>query len=235
MELTGEIAIPASRERVWAALNDPEVLRACIPGCEEVVDESPDVRKARVLVKVGPVRARFSGRVTVSEATPPQRCVMGFEGSGGAAGIASGSSQVELHEEGPDTRLTYTVKAAVGGKLGQVGGRMIEASARQLADQFFAALRLQLAPAEVATPAETDAGVVVAANAARRLVLSESEPQVAAPPIASARVLADAHHQPARSALASVPALATEAPRVLWFLLGAASTGFGVWLARVLA
>jgi uncharacterized protein len=223
MELTGEIAIPASRERVWAALNDPEVLRACIPGCEEVVDESPNVRKARVLVKVGPVRARFSGRVTVSEATPPQRCVMGFEGSGGAAGIASGSSQVELHEEGPDTRLTYTVKAAVGGKLGQVGGRMIEASARQLADQFFAALRLQLAPAQPA--AELDRG----------LVLSESEPRLAAPASAPALGFADAGHHPARSALASVPALATEAPRVLWFLLGAASTGFGVWLARVLA
>jgi len=147
MDLSGDILISAPRERVWAALNDTTVLQACIPGCEEVVDESPTVRRARVLVKVGPVRARFNGKVTMSEVEAPQRCVMGFEGSGGAAGFASGRSEVELREEGGGTRLTYTAKASVGGKLGQVGGRMIDASARQLADQFFAALRAHLAPA----------------------------------------------------------------------------------------
>ena len=137
MELTGEVIIDAPRERVWSALNDASALQACIPGCEEVIDESPTVRRARVMVKMGPVRARFNGRVTLSEVEPPSRCVMSFEGSGGAAGMASGRSQVELHEATPDgTRLTYTVKASVGGKLGQVGGRMIDASAKQLADQF---------------------------------------------------------------------------------------------------
>jgi carbon monoxide dehydrogenase subunit G len=145
MELAGEVAIPAPREQVWAALNDTAVLRACIPGCEEVVDESPTVRRARVLVKVGPVRARFSGTLTLADADVPQRCVLRFEGSGGAAGVVSGSSQVELHDEAGATRLTYTAKAAVAGKLGQVGGRMIDASARQLADQFFQALRAHLA------------------------------------------------------------------------------------------
>jgi uncharacterized protein len=218
MELTGEVAIPASRERVWAALNDAAVLQACIPGCEEVVDESASVRKARVMVKVGPVRARFSGRVTVSEAAPPQRCVMGFEGSGGAAGIASGSSQVELHEQGNDTRLTYTVKAAVGGKLGQVGGRMIDASAKQLADQFFEALRVQLAPPSPAEPALSrgeDVGRLAVSGEARAPAIgARSEPELAGPPA------------PARGM--------TEGTRILWFLLGAASTGFGVWLARVL-
>jgi carbon monoxide dehydrogenase subunit G len=114
MDLAGELVIPASRERVWQALNDPAVLRACIPGCEELVDESPTVRRARVLVKVGPVRARFDGRMTLGEVEAPQRCVLGFEGSGGAAGIASGRSQVELHDEGAATRITYAVKAAVG-------------------------------------------------------------------------------------------------------------------------
>jgi carbon monoxide dehydrogenase subunit G len=146
MELLGEVAIPAPRERVWAALNDPAVLRACIPGCEELVEESPTVRSARVLVKIGPVRARFHGRMTLSDVEAPVRCVIGFEGSGGAAGMASGRSQVELHEEDGGTRLAYSAKAAVAGKLGQVGGRMIDASARQLADQFFAALRTHLSP-----------------------------------------------------------------------------------------
>jgi carbon monoxide dehydrogenase subunit G len=208
MDLAGEVAIPASRERVWQALNDPAVLRACIPGCEELVDESPTVRRARVLVKMGPVRARFDGRMTLSEVEAPQRCVLGFEGSGGAAGIASGRSQVELHEEGAATRITYAVKAAVGGKLGQIGGRMIDASARQLADQFFDALRRQL------TPPEEPAAVAP----------SLAHPVASVPPVLA---LPPEPGDP-------VAAPATEVQRVLWFLLGVASTGFGVWLGKAL-
>lgn len=210
MELNGEVAIPAPRERVWAALNDARVLQACIPGCEEVVDESPTVRKARVMVKVGPVRARFHGTVTLSEVDAPGRCVMGFEGSGGAAGMASGRSQVELHAQGEDTRLTYTVKAAVGGKLGQIGGRMIDASAKQLADQFFEALRLHLSPREPAAvpPAEAHA-------------------EAAAPEPAAAAM-------PAALPAPGLPAPAGEGSRILWFLLGAGATAFGVWLGKVL-
>ncbi len=147
MELNGEVVVSAPRERVWNALNDSAQLRACIPGCEEITDESPTVRLLRIMVKMGPVRARFLGRVTVSEAEPPMRCLMSFEGSGGAAGMASGESRVELFEDGETTRLTYTVNAAIGGKLGQIGGRMFDASAKQLADQFFASLREQLATA----------------------------------------------------------------------------------------
>lgn len=147
MELNGEVMVNAPRERVWSALNDPVVLRACIPGCEEITDESPTVRQLRIMVKMGPVRARFKGRVTLSEMEPPRRCIMAFEGSGGAAGMASGVSQVVLLDAEGQTRLTYTVNAAVGGKLGQIGGRMVDASAKQLADQFFIALREQLATA----------------------------------------------------------------------------------------
>jgi carbon monoxide dehydrogenase subunit G len=147
MQLNGEIIIEAPRERVWWALNDSTVLQLCIPGCEQVTDESATVRLLRLMVKMGPVRARFEGRITLSEVEPPHRCVLAFEGSGGAAGMASGQSRVELLDQEGGTRLTYTVKAAVGGKLGQVGGRMIDASARQLADQFFAALQRHVAPA----------------------------------------------------------------------------------------
>jgi carbon monoxide dehydrogenase subunit G len=146
MELNGEVAIAAPRERVWAALNDNSLLQACIPGCEELVQESDSVRRARVMVKMGPVRARFNGRLTISEMQAPERCLMTFEGSGGAAGMASGNAQVQLHEEEGGTRLTYAVKASVAGKLGQIGGRMIDGASKQLADQFFQALQAQLAP-----------------------------------------------------------------------------------------
>src|SRR3978361_1262933 len=100
MELNGEVVVNAPRQRVWTALNDPAVLRACIPGCEEITDESPTVRQLRLMVKMGPVRARFQGRVTLSQVEPPLRCTMAFEGSGGAAGMASGESRVELLEAG---------------------------------------------------------------------------------------------------------------------------------------
>ena len=216
MELVGEVAIPVARERVWAALNENAVLRACIPGCEELVDESPLVRKARVLVKLGPVRARFTGRITLSEMEPPQRCLLAFEGSGGAAGMASGESQVQLHEDGAGTRLTYAVKAAVGGKLGQIGGRMIDASARQLADQFFEALRAHLAPPVAADVAA--APVAATGSQADAATLAPVTPVVAPPSLAA----------PAASARDA------EFSRVLWFVLGVASTAFGVWLGRVL-
>jgi len=210
MELIGEVLIDAPRGEVWAALNCPVVLQACIPGCEQVTDESPTVRLVRLMVKMGPVRARFSGRVTQSEVLEPESCVMSFEGSGGAAGMASGRSQVALFDEGASTRLTYTVKASVGGKLGQIGGRMIDASAKQLADQFFAALGRQLRPAPVL------------------------EPQIA-------EQLAPASQQPtqARQVLRPMPspqaAPQSEMSRIVWFLMGVAATGFGVWLgARLL-
>jgi len=232
MDLAGEVAIPAPRERVWQALNDPAVLRACIPGCEDLVEESPTVRRARVLVKVGPVRARFEGRMTLSEVEAPQRCVLGFEGSGGAAGIASGRSQVELHEEGAGTRITYAVKAAVGGKLGQIGGRMIDASARQLADQFFAALQRELTPAAEARE-DVTAGLT-------------GNPDLGAAPLRHPRAGGDPAHPgtPKAEALDSrlrgndekgeATPISSEASRILWFLLGVASTGFGVWLGKVL-
>lgn len=211
MELIGEVLMKAPREQVWDALNDTAVLQACIPGCEEVVEESPTVRKARVMVKMGPVRARFNGKVTLSEVLPPERCLMAFEGSGGAAGMASGRSQVELHDHGGDTRLTYTVKASVGGKLGQIGGRMMDASAKQLADQFFEALRAHLSPAN----AEIEAGVT-----------QES------PPSQPAAVLAGSSQSTEAAAVQPAPPAARAIDRspVLWFLLGVASTALGVWL-----
>ena len=210
MELIGEVAMNAPRERVWTALNDAAVLQACIPGCEMVSDETPEVRVVRVMVKMGPVRARFNGRITMSEVEAPQRCVMAFEGSGGAAGMASGRSQVELREDGGGTVLTYTVKASVGGKLGQIGGRMMDASAKQLADQFFAALREHLAPA-AALQAE-----IVAPDSATSL----ATPSAAAVPAPIGNM----------AALPLRLGASAEVPRLLWFLMGVGATGFGVWI-----
>ena len=213
MELAGEVAIKAPRERVWSALNDVRMLQACIPGCEEVIEESDTVRKARVMIKVGPVRARFTGKVTLSEVMPNEGCIMSFEGSGGAAGMASGQSQIALLESPDGTRLTYTVKASVGGKLGQIGGRMIDASAKQLADQFFGALRFQLEP-QVEPVAEGPGGRACESDGVAAATVSK--PAVA---------LAGPSHAPA----VFKPSFG-ESSRVLWFVLGCTSTLLGVWL-----
>ncbi len=207
MELNGDILIGAPRERVWRALNDPQVLLASMPGGEEVRQLSPTETHVRVLIKMGPVRARFVGKILMSEVRPGEGCTLNFEGSGGAAGFASGRSTVALTDEGAGTRLRYTASASVGGKLGQIGGRMIDASAKQTADQFFEAFGAQLGatPAAVAsTPASSEA-----------------------PAFAPRVAVASAHS----AASASGP---SESVRVLWFALGAGATAFGFWVARAL-
>ncbi len=145
MELQGRVTIPASAEQVWNALNDPEILRQCIPGCEEVQQISPEEMHARVLLRMGPVRARFAGKVKMTDIRPMQGYTLNFEGSGGTAGFARGSSVITLNTVGSDTQLDYTAQATVAGKLGQIGGRLIDASSKQLADKFFASLKENLA------------------------------------------------------------------------------------------
>jgi uncharacterized protein len=222
MELLGEVVINAPRDKVWAALNDAQTLKACIPGCESLNDDGPDTRRATVMIKIGPVRARFQGRVMLSDMQPPQSCTLSFDGSGGAAGMASGNAKVTLASLGPDgqelatgghTQLNYSVTASVGGKLGQIGGRLIDASAKQLAGQFFAALRSQLEPVAVAPAIEPSPQLDEAARAAR-----------VQPPLATAPSCSGSHPPPTHHPLQA------EFSRVLWFVLGAASTGFGVWL-----
>jgi carbon monoxide dehydrogenase subunit G len=123
---------------VWRALNDPEVLRRCIPGCRSLEKLSDTEMAATVQAKVGPVKATFNGNVILSNVNPPQSYTISGEGKGGAAGFARGGADVALVDDGEATLLTYTVKAHVGGKLAQVGARLVDATAKQMADQFFA-------------------------------------------------------------------------------------------------
>jgi len=137
MDMSGEYRIPAPRERVWAALNDPEILRQAIPGCESVTKTSDTDMEAAVTAAVGPVKARFKGKVTLSDINPPESYTITGEGTGGAAGFAKGSAQVSLREDGADTIMSYVVKANVGGKLAQIGSRLIDGTAKKMADEFF--------------------------------------------------------------------------------------------------
>jgi len=137
MKLTEEIRINAPREKVFDALNDAEILRRSIPGCEELEKVSDTEFNAKVRAKVGPVRARFAGEVTLSDLNPPESYTLTGQGKGGAAGFAKGKAHVHLEEDGDATLLKYDVNATVGGKLAQIGGRLIDSSARSLAGEFF--------------------------------------------------------------------------------------------------
>lgn len=206
MELNGSVTIPASIEAVWLALNNPETLRRCIPGCEEVRQISPTEMHARVALRMGPVRATFVGKVLLTDVRAPIGCTLNFEGSGGGAGFAKGSSVIALTPVEGGTQLNYTTQASVAGKLGQIGGRLMDASAKQLADRFFAAFK-----AEVGGEATTEATAETPASGA---VL-----------IAPAAVVA--------SMPTSIPergSLQTESSRLLWFAAGVVSTAIGVWM-----
>lgn len=157
MQMNGESRIPAPRQAVWDALNDPDILRQSIPGCEELVRTDDGGFEAKVVAKVGPVRAKFSGKVTLSDIDPPNGYTISGQGTGGAAGFARGGAKVQLADDGDGTLLTYTVDASVGGKLAQIGSRLIDSTARKMAGDFFAKFASIVggpAAAEAAVPAE---------------------------------------------------------------------------------
>lgn len=137
MELQGEFQIPAPRQRVWEALNDTEVLKQCIPGCQEIEKISDTEFVAKVVLKVGPVKASFKGRVTLSDLDPPNGYKISGEGQGGVAGFARGEANVRLDDRNGATALSYAAKAEVGGKLAQVGQRLLDMTARKIANDFF--------------------------------------------------------------------------------------------------
>lgn len=162
MEFTDEYRIPAPREHVWAALNDPEVLKQAIPGCQEFTKASDTEYTAKVMAKVGPMKATFSGKVTLSDLDPPHGYRIAGQGQGAAAGFARGGAKVELEADGDATVLRYKADVQVGGKLAQIGSRLIDATAKKMADDFFRAFGQLVAEEVGAAPAE-----VVAPPAAR--------------------------------------------------------------------
>ena len=139
MEMTGEELIPLPQDATWNALNDTAVLKGCIPGCDSIEQISPTEFQLAMTAKVGPVSAKFKGKMTLSDVVPPQTYTINFEGQGGVAGFAKGQARVDLAPDTGGTRLTYTAKAMVGGKLAQVGARLVDGVAKKMAAQFFTA------------------------------------------------------------------------------------------------
>jgi carbon monoxide dehydrogenase subunit G len=137
MTMKGEVELPADRQTVWAKLKDPEVLKVCIPGCQSLEKTSENEMQAVAKVKVGPVSATFKGKVTLSEIDAPNGYRISGEGQGGIAGFAKGGARVNLELADAGTRLIYDVEAQVGGKIAQLGARMIDGVAKKMADQFF--------------------------------------------------------------------------------------------------
>jgi|SRR5579862_4989620 len=176
MDMTGEYVVAAPRQKVWEALNDPDILKQCIPGCETIEKLSPTEMTATVRAKVGPVSARFGGKVTLSDLDPPNGYRISGEGTGGPAGFAKGGATVKLADEGGATKLSYVVEANIGGKLAQIGSRLIDATARQMAEQFFA--RFAAIVGSGAQPA------AAAASAAQASAAQASEPPAPAAPVA---------------------------------------------------
>lgn len=262
MQITGTQTIPASRQRVWDALNDPAVLKKCLPGCESVERTSPEEFKVVMAAAIGPLRARFNGMLRMSDVNAPESCTMVFEGQGGAVGFGKGNSSVTLTESEGQTQLSYTADAQVGGKLAQVGSRLIDSVARKMADDFFKAFKAQLAAlggADAAT-AEPAASAAPAAGAARAAVAPAAmqpgkEAAQAATPSATASTASPGSASPipaapaAATATHAAPATSASQPHIAqptapstvmvpgWWLavaavIGSASTVAGLLFAR---
>lgn len=202
MDMSGEYRIAAPREIVWASLNDPDLLRECIPGCEEVEKTSPTEFVAKVTAKVGPVKARFSGKVAMSDLDPPNGYRISGEGQGGAAGFAKGGAEVKLEADGADTLMRYTVNANVGGKLAQIGSRLIDATARKMAEDFFGRFAAIVAErAAAAAPAEAAPEPAATDEPAATEPAAAVPPPAAAPAPQPAPAAATADASPSRRAL----------------------------------
>jgi carbon monoxide dehydrogenase subunit G len=218
MELVGEKLIPAPIQATWAALNDAEVLKCSIAGCESLVHVQEDMLAALVALKIGPVKARFKGTLTLSDMKPPHSYVVSFEGQGGIAGFGKGSADVSLTEQGNQTLLRYTARAQVGGRLAQVGSRLIDAAAAKITEDFFTAFETRLAPAsadamdmEPIVLGKTEA-LATSRSAHALAPAAIAQPSVAVQPLAAAAtadrpnasVEAPAQARP-RSAVAATP------------------------------
>ncbi len=220
MDMTGEYRIPAPRQRVWEALNDPLILKRSIPGCESLDKVSDNELEATVRAKVGPVSAKFQGKVTLGDLNPPESYTISGEGKGGAAGFAKGGATVRLtEEEGGITVLRYEAKADVGGKLAQIGSRLIQGTSKKMADDFFGRFSEIVGGAEA--PAAAPEAVAPAAEAA-----PPAEPAPAAAPV-------EAPAAPVPPPQASVPPQAAAPPRPAPAVRGGLSQNPLIWVGTI--
>lgn len=219
MKITGTYELEADRQAVWEALNDPEVLKACIPGCESLDKTGENELTATVTAKVGPVKAKFNGSVELKDLNPPASYRIEGSGKGGAAGFAKGGADVRLEErDGGGTVLSYDVDAQVGGKLAQIGSRLIDGTAKKLADQFFDNFRAHVETPAEAAPAAADVAAQTsdapaAADTIAPEMTADDAPQPDAEPAAAPQA---APAQPSRPAAA--PPKASGLPAWVWFL-----------------
>lgn len=202
MDLKGEYRIKASRENVWKMINDPEVLKACLPGCESLQGSPAEGFIARVTTKIGPIKATFEGAVKLSNIEAPASYTISGEGKGGVAGFAKGGADVNLAEDGNETILTYVANAQVGGKLAQLGARLIDSTAKKLADEFFKSLADRISePRAIASTASDPAPV---------------------PPVAPSVASVTAAPSPSPASAASAAASPAMNPAKLWIIVAAA-------------
>jgi len=180
MEILGSQIIPASQQAVWDALNSPDVLKKCLPGCESVELISPDLFQVLITVAIGPLKAKFKGTLHVTEINAPQSCVLVFEGQGGAVGFGKGSSSVTLKTVEGGTELTYSAQAHVGGKLAQIGSRLIDSVAKKMSDDFFKAFNQELGGQSSTNTSPTPHAVDSTASAVNSIAIAA--PQSAAAP-----------------------------------------------------
>lgn len=219
MKITGTYELEADRQAVWEALNDPEVLKACIPGCESLDKTGENELTATVTAKVGPVKAKFNGSVELKDLNPPASYRIEGSGKGGAAGFAKGGADVRLEErDGGGTVLSYDVDAQVGGKLAQIGSRLIDGTAKKLADQFFDNFRAHVeTPAEATSAAADAAAETPDAPAATDTIAPETAandaPEAAVDPAPAPQA---APAQPPKPTAA--PQKASGLPAWVWFL-----------------
>lgn len=230
MEMQGQRRLPVEQTLVWSALNDPEVLKACVPGCERFEVDAENAYTVVTALKIGPVSARFTGKVRLSDVVPPQSYTLGFEGQGGVAGFGKGTSAVRLETVEGGCELHYTVSATVGGKIAQLGQRLIDGVARSLADDFFKRFEAELlrrhpaAPVEELATAEPVVSDPDAAAAVSTPVSAAVTPEPDAPPPPTQPV---DRPEPVSSSGAS-----GASSRMLWIGAAIVAALVVVWLAR---
>jgi carbon monoxide dehydrogenase subunit G len=219
MKMTGDQRIAASRQRVWEALNDPAILKQCIPGCQSLEQESAERMKATIALKVGPISARFAGAVTLSDLDPPNSYTISGEGQGGTAGFARGGAKVRLAEDAGATLLAYDVDAQVGGRLAQLGGPVIDATAKQLAGTFFKRFgEIVVSETETAAATTVEASLEAQGPAAEQPTVAP--PSTATPPLVTS---------PPKQSPPMVWILAVVVAALVGFLIGHVRGGITYW------